>query len=199
MFLFLSFFIYLIYFYWPSSSHWSKHFKCSGRMKQNLVLAFQAADPLLELRASVCEQVCSGCLRGSLCLQQPSISPRWSAVDFHSQMFWIFFLQALVLQAGESHVGLVSLISLPQQTQFLTATRGCRTSRFGSPLLLSVSMWRLLYFLSSRSSVQLVFRWFSGIYNLAVILTWWWKKASTTFTYSTILAGTSKLSGHSNF
>lgn len=95
----------------------------------------------------------------------------------------------------ETGVGLRPLVpqGCPPQLRYLPFfnhhTIGVGPAHSESPSLLPVSMC-LLYILSYRTFVQLVFRWFSAgwlFYNLVLILMCSWDGASIEFTYCAIL------------
>lgn len=122
-----------------------------------------------ESKESVWEQVC-GPLRWYLGSNSPLSHPEIGKPDdFHSQMLWGLPFLALEPWAGSSVWGWGhSLLQgylcgqdIPPNVQLLHVSAG--TACFMSPPLLLVSMWPLLCVLSYRSSVQLIFRWFSRL------------------------------------
>ena len=89
-------------------------------------------------------------------------------IDFHSQMLWGFLFPALVLQDEELCMGLGPLIpqenlwgwDIPSNSQ--PSHVGVGPDPFSSLPLLPVLTW-LLYILRYRTSVQLIFRWFTRL------------------------------------
>lgn len=110
--------------------------------------------------------------------------------DFHSQMLNGYLLLAVVLQVGETSVGLGLLASLElrEPSWFSTATRGCGAGPFCISALWPVSsgcfftslVLGLLVSLSSDGCPGCLF------YNLVLILIWSWEGVSTVFTYLAI-------------
>lgn len=117
-------------------------------------------------QVSACKQVCVQALRGYLGFQVPSMSLGQTdrvLTDSHSQRVWEFLFPAYDPWAVEPSVGpgplpLQGGLPPPKSPSQCPLSLGLGSASFASAPLLPVSMWPLLYIISDRSSVQLVFR-----------------------------------------